>query len=198
MRRGLQPWSATAADIRFLAASSQKLRRIDDVRCKKPPLSVDRNGPSSHAGLRRRPHRRPIAGPFGAEIESYCVAARSHDRECPGECLPHWGINRRFPDGFEAAYTRETSASDDPAKFATKAQYLAWLDQVKAASLAAVEATAESDWMRRAPSHARPCPDGRLGAAVAGHPLADACGPVRADPAEARQAAHVLSWQGGK
>ena len=49
-----------------------------------------------------------------------------------------------LPEGFEAAYTRETAGSDDPAKFATKAQYLALLDQMKAASLAAVEATPES------------------------------------------------------
>ena len=40
-----------------------------------------------------------------------------------------------LPDGFEAAYTRETAASDDPAKFATKAQYLSLMDQMKAASL---------------------------------------------------------------
>ena len=46
-----------------------------------------------------------------------------------------------LPDGFEAAYTRETAATDDPAKFATKAEYLALMDQMKAASLAAVEAT---------------------------------------------------------
>ena len=50
-----------------------------------------------------------------------------------------------LPDGFAAAYTRETSASDDPAKFATKAQYLSLMDQMKAASLAAVEATPESE-----------------------------------------------------
>ena len=50
-----------------------------------------------------------------------------------------------LPEGFAEAYTRETSASDDPAKFATKAQYLALMDQMKAASLAAVEATPESE-----------------------------------------------------
>jgi hypothetical protein len=46
-----------------------------------------------------------------------------------------------LPDGFEAAYTRETSASDDLATFATKAQYLGLMDQMKTASLAAVDAT---------------------------------------------------------
>jgi len=49
-----------------------------------------------------------------------------------------------LPDGFEAAYKHDTAASDDPAKFITKAQYLALMDQMKAASLAAVEATPES------------------------------------------------------
>ncbi len=50
-----------------------------------------------------------------------------------------------LPDGFEAAYTKETSASDDCSKFATKAEYLRLLDEMKAASLAAVEATPEAD-----------------------------------------------------
>ena len=46
-----------------------------------------------------------------------------------------------LPAGFAAAYTSETAASDDAAKFATKAQYLGLMDQLKAASLAAVDAT---------------------------------------------------------
>ena len=50
-----------------------------------------------------------------------------------------------LPEGFEAAYTKETAALDDPAKFATKAQYLALMEQMKAASLAAVDATPEAD-----------------------------------------------------
>jgi uncharacterized damage-inducible protein DinB len=50
-----------------------------------------------------------------------------------------------LPDGFEAAYKHDTAASDDPAKFAAKAQYLALMDRMKAASLAAVEATPESE-----------------------------------------------------
>jgi hypothetical protein len=48
-----------------------------------------------------------------------------------------------LPDGFEAAYTKETAASDDPARFATRNEYLALADQMKAASLAAVDATPE-------------------------------------------------------
>jgi len=60
-----------------------------------------------------------------------------------------------LPEGFEAGYTKETAASDDPAKFATKAEYLALMDQMKAASLAAVEATSEADLDRPAPERMR-------------------------------------------
>ncbi len=50
----------------------------------------------------------------------------------------------RFPRALTPPTIARTSASDDPAKFATKAQYLALMDQMKAASLAAVEATPEN------------------------------------------------------
>jgi hypothetical protein len=60
-----------------------------------------------------------------------------------------------LPEGFEAAYKRETAASDDPAKFATKDQYVALLDQMKAASLAAIEATPESDLDKPGPEAMR-------------------------------------------
>jgi hypothetical protein len=60
-----------------------------------------------------------------------------------------------LPDGFLAAHSKETAASDDPAKFATKSQYLALLDQAKVASLAAVDATAESDFSRPGPEAMR-------------------------------------------
>ena len=61
----------------------------------------------------------------------------------------------QLPDGFEAAYTRETSDSDDPAKFATKDQYLALLDAMKAASLAAVDAIPENDLDKPGPESMR-------------------------------------------
>jgi hypothetical protein len=50
-----------------------------------------------------------------------------------------------LPEGFAAAYSRETAASDDPARFHSKAQYLQLMDQMKAASLAAVDATPEGE-----------------------------------------------------
>jgi hypothetical protein len=60
-----------------------------------------------------------------------------------------------LPDGFQAAHSREASASDDPAKFARKAQYLALLDGMKAASLAAVDATPEADLDKPGPESMR-------------------------------------------
>jgi hypothetical protein len=40
-----------------------------------------------------------------------------------------------LPAGFKERYTKETSGSDDPSKFATKADLLALLDKVRAASI---------------------------------------------------------------
>jgi hypothetical protein len=50
-----------------------------------------------------------------------------------------------LPEGFEAAYTRETADSDSAAKFATKVEYVVLMDRMKAASLAAIDATPEAD-----------------------------------------------------
>ncbi len=49
-----------------------------------------------------------------------------------------------LPEGFAAAHSPETSASDDAARFATKAEYLALLDKAKAAVLAAIAATPDA------------------------------------------------------
>jgi hypothetical protein len=48
-----------------------------------------------------------------------------------------------LPPDFEAAYTAETSASDDPKKFATKQQYLDLAEKMKQASLKAIDDTPE-------------------------------------------------------
>jgi hypothetical protein len=60
-----------------------------------------------------------------------------------------------LPEGFEAAHSRETSASDDPAKFRKKAEYLALMEQMKAASLAAVDATPDADLDKPGPEMMR-------------------------------------------
>ncbi len=49
-----------------------------------------------------------------------------------------------LPAGFAKAYTAETSASDDPKQFAPKAEYLALAEQMKEASLKAIDATPET------------------------------------------------------
>jgi len=49
-----------------------------------------------------------------------------------------------LPDGFAAAHGKEAATSDDPARFRKQAEYLVLVDQVKAASLAAVDATPEN------------------------------------------------------
>jgi uncharacterized damage-inducible protein DinB len=49
-----------------------------------------------------------------------------------------------LPEGFAAAHSAEAAKSDDPAKFATKAEYLSLLDEMKAAALAAIDATPDS------------------------------------------------------
>ena len=55
-----------------------------------------------------------------------------------GHCSPE------LPDGFAAAHGREADKSDDPKQFATKARYLALADLMKAATLAAIDATPDS------------------------------------------------------
>ena len=60
-----------------------------------------------------------------------------------------------LPDGFEAAYTTETSKSDDCSKFATKAEYVNLLDEMKTASLTAVDATPEEDLDKPGPEEMR-------------------------------------------
>ena len=60
-----------------------------------------------------------------------------------------------MPDGFAAAHQRETCGLDDPRKFAKMSEYLALMDQTKAASLAAVDATPEADFDKPGPEPMR-------------------------------------------
>ena len=113
-----------------------------------------------------------------------------------------------LPAGFEAAHNKETAGVDDPAKFATKAEYLRLMDEMKAASLAAVEATSESglDAPGPEPMRAR-MPTVGVGADDVGLALAGPRRPTGAHPPQARQAGAVLSvwderktgfrWKGG-
>ena len=56
-----------------------------------------------------------------------------------------------LPTGFAEAHGKEASTSDDPAKFHTKEQYLAWLAPQRAATFAALDATPESDFAKPSP-----------------------------------------------
>ena len=49
-----------------------------------------------------------------------------------------------IPEGFAAAHSKETAGLDDPRQFKTKAEYQALAEQMKQATLAAIEATPES------------------------------------------------------
>ena len=60
-----------------------------------------------------------------------------------------------LPAGFAEAHGREAAKSDDPKKFATKAQYLALGEQMKAATLTAIDATPDGDLDKPAPEAMR-------------------------------------------
>ena len=54
-------------------------------------------------------------------------------------------------DGFEACYTKETSTSDDAAKFHKKDQYLALMAEQRKSTLASLEAASDADLGRATP-----------------------------------------------
>ena len=60
-----------------------------------------------------------------------------------------------LPEGFAESYTKETSTSDDPGKFHSKEQYLEWMGQQRAATLAALDAASENDLGKPAPESMR-------------------------------------------
>jgi hypothetical protein len=60
-----------------------------------------------------------------------------------------------LPEGFAASHSKETAKSDDAARFASKAEYLALAEQTKGATLAAIDATPESALEQPAPEAMR-------------------------------------------
>lgn len=60
-----------------------------------------------------------------------------------------------LPEGFAEAHGPDKAAVDDPSAFATKSEYLALMDEAKAAQLAAVEATPEDELGQPAPERMR-------------------------------------------
>jgi uncharacterized damage-inducible protein DinB len=61
----------------------------------------------------------------------------------------------QLPAGFAESYTKESSRSDDSAKFHSKDEYLKLMAQQREATLAALEATPESDLDKSAPESMR-------------------------------------------
>lgn len=60
-----------------------------------------------------------------------------------------------LPAGFAETYTKETSTSDDRAKFHKKDQYLAWMANQRSGTLAALAALRESDLDKPGPESMR-------------------------------------------
>jgi len=81
----------------------------------------------------------------------HLITATRHMLKSLGHSAPD------LPAGFGEAYTSETSGSDDPAKFASKAEYLALADEMKAASLEAIDATPENTLDQPGPESMRQC-----------------------------------------
>ncbi len=69
------------------------------------------------------------------------------------EALGHKGPE--LPAGFADQYTKETAASDDPAAFATKDEYVRLAEAAKVAALAALEATPDGDLDKPGPEAMR-------------------------------------------
>lgn len=60
-----------------------------------------------------------------------------------------------LPEGFSQAHSKQRVTSDNPADFSSKAVYLDLLSRVKAASLAAIDATPDSELDDPAPEAVR-------------------------------------------
>jgi hypothetical protein len=68
----------------------------------------------------------------------HMIAGTQHILRVLGHSAPE------LPPGFAAAYTKETSGSDDPSKFTTKEEYLRLLEEMKKAVFKAIEDTPEN------------------------------------------------------
>lgn len=60
-----------------------------------------------------------------------------------------------LPAGFAEAHTRETAGSDDRRQFAARSVYMQLMDKVRAGTLAALDATPESDLDKPGPESMR-------------------------------------------
>ena len=65
------------------------------------------------------------------------------------------GAAAKLPEGFDEKHSKETTAVDDPTRFCSKQEYLDLMEQVRAASLAALEKIDESELDRPSPEKFR-------------------------------------------
>jgi len=83
------------------------------------------------------------------------------------------GAGPALPEGFAAAHGKDKAGSDDASKFYTKQQYIDLLDQVRAASVAALKDLPEADLDKPGPEGMRRlCPTiGSFFNLIATHPM---------------------------
>ncbi len=83
------------------------------------------------------------------------------------------GKGMTLPDGFAEAHSKEVCGSDDATKFHSKQEYLDLYDQVRTASLAALDGLSDSDLDQPGPEHMRAfCPTaGGVFNLIATHPM---------------------------
>lgn len=83
------------------------------------------------------------------------------------------GKGTELPPGFADAHSKASASNDDPAGFHAKQMYVGLFDEVRAASLAALEAYAQSDLDKPAPEDFRDfCPTmGDMFMLIATHPM---------------------------
>ena len=83
------------------------------------------------------------------------------------------GAAPALPEGFAAAHGKENAGSDDASKFFSKQQYLDLLDNVRTASVAALDKLPDADLDKPGPERMRGlCPTvGSFFNLIAGHPM---------------------------
>lgn len=83
------------------------------------------------------------------------------------------GNGGNLPDGFAEAHSKEKCSSDDASAFHGREEYVELFDQVRAATLSALDAYPESDLDNPAPEHFRSfCPTmGDMFTLIATHPM---------------------------
>ncbi|PAY15379.1 hypothetical protein CKO51_32190 [Rhodopirellula sp. SM50] len=83
------------------------------------------------------------------------------------------GFAVELPEGFAEKHSKENTASDDPADFATKDEYLAYFEKLQEAAFKALDALSDEDLAKEAPEHLQQiCPNvGTVFVLIATHPM---------------------------